>query len=69
MEIDVQIERIDNGFIVTANDSTKSKRFYPSMEAFAESQIIEPLRDADKYFKEHAACGELRKLTLRIDDV
>lgn len=53
MEIDVQIERIDNGYIVTGNDSTKTRTYFPSLEKFAEARIIENLRDIDKSIREH----------------
>jgi len=54
MEIDVKIERIENGYIVTGNDSAETKMFYPSLATFAECQIIEYLRDRDKSIREHS---------------
>lgn len=53
MEIDVQIERIDNGYIVTGNDSTKNRTYYPSLEKFAEAWIVENLRESDRAIREH----------------
>jgi len=53
MEIDVQIERIDNGYIVTGNDSTKTRTFYPTLEKFAEAWIVEQLRERDRSIREH----------------
>lgn len=53
MEIDVQIERIDNGYIVTGNDSTKNRIYYPSLEKFAEAWIVEKLREHDRSIREH----------------
>jgi len=47
MEIDVEIERISNGFIVTGHDSTKTKEYFPTMEKFVESRVIEPIQDAE----------------------
>ncbi|SEQ48059.1 hypothetical protein SAMN03080615_01617 [Amphritea atlantica] len=67
MEIDVQIERISNGFIVTGNDSTRTKQYYPSMESFVEDWVIDPIKDADKYFKEHNADGEIRRFKLKVE--
>lgn len=53
MEIDVQIERINNGYIVTGNDSTQSRTYYPSLEKFAEARIVEQLREHDRTIREH----------------
>lgn len=69
MEIDVEIERISNGFIVTGHDSTKTKEYFPTMEKFVESRVIEPIQDADKYFREHDSDGERRRFKLRIEAV
>ena len=55
MKIDVSIERISNGYIVTGNDSTREKRYYPNLEAFAEVWIIELLRESDICIREHEA--------------
>lgn len=55
MEIDVKIERIDNGYIVTGNDSTKTRTFYPNLVNFAECWIIEQLKERDKSIREHTA--------------
>ncbi len=48
MEIDVEIERIDNGYIVTSNDSARSRTYYRNLEDFATVWIVETLREADK---------------------
>lgn len=69
MEIDVEIERISNGFIVTGNDSTKTKEYFPSIEKFVESRVIEPMQDEDKYFREHNSDGERRRFKLRFEVV
>ena len=53
MNIDVTIERIDNGYIVTGNDSTKNKHYYDSLEKFAYSRILEDMREKDKEIREH----------------
>jgi len=58
MNIDVTIERIDNGYIVTGNDSTKNKNYFVSLEKFAESQIIEDLRELDAAIREHEKPNE-----------
>lgn len=54
MEIYVTIERIDNGYIVTGNDITKTKTYYPSLVNFAECWIIEQLKERDKLIREHS---------------
>lgn len=48
MEVDVQIERIDNGYIVTGNDSTKNRTYYQNLETFLEARVMEELRDRDR---------------------
>ena len=58
MEIDVQIERIRNGYVITGNDSTKQRTFYPTLEAFASTWIVENLREKDKQIQEHETPDE-----------
>jgi hypothetical protein len=53
MEIDVEIEQIDNGFIVTGNDSTKGKEYFPTIEKFLESRLLEQVRELDTQLKQH----------------
>ena len=53
MEINVKIERIDNGYIVTGLDSMETRTYYPSLENFAECWIIEQLKERDKSIREH----------------
>lgn len=48
MEIDVQIERIDNGYIVTGNDSTRNRMYYPNIEAFVKDRVLEELKHRDE---------------------
>lgn len=48
MEIDVSIERIANGYVVTENGDVKAKTYYESLEAFANARIIEELREIGK---------------------
>jgi len=52
MEIDVEIERIDNGYIITGNDSTRNRMFYPTLEDFANAWIIEELKERHKEISE-----------------
>jgi len=53
MNIDVSIEVIDNGLIVTGNDSTKNKRYFASLESFINSEILEEAREMDRDIKYH----------------
>lgn len=55
--IDVRIERIQNGYIVTENDSTRCRRYFPSLVSFVESGMVEAAKKEDKYFNEHYADG------------
>ena len=55
MNIDVKIERIDNGYVVSGKDESGEayKRFYANLENFVASMILEDLRDIDKSIREH----------------
>jgi hypothetical protein len=55
MDIDVKIERIGNGYIVTDNDSMKNKHYYATLERFAVALIVEQLRECDRSICEHKA--------------
>jgi hypothetical protein len=39
MHVDVTIERISNGFLVSYNNSLKIKEFYPTLEKFMEFSL------------------------------
>lgn len=67
MEIDVSIERIDNGYIITGNDSTKTRTYYPSLEKFAWSWIVEQLKERDRSIREHAIPDEPFTFKLKSD--
>lgn len=60
--IDVTIERIENGFLVTGNDGSKSKRYFPSLEKFVESEMLEAAKEEDKFYREHDSSGTLFSL-------
>jgi hypothetical protein len=62
INIDVEIERISNGYIATGNDSTKQRCYYRSLVEFAESVLLQELHNQDKYFKEH----DTEKLSVNI---
>lgn len=51
MEIDVTIERIDNGWIVSGKGVTTGKHYYDSLEKFANLCIAEDLREIDKQIR------------------
>lgn len=53
MDIDVFIEVIDNGYIVTGNDSTKTKRYFSSLESFVKTEILEAAKGKDDNIKHH----------------
>lgn len=63
MDLDITIERILNGFIVTDGGSSI---YYDSMRSIVERYICSSADIADKYFNEHDAEGETRRLTFRI---
>jgi hypothetical protein len=67
MNIDVEIERINNGYIVTGNDSTKARTYYPSLEKFAEEWIVDVLRVHDRSIREHEKPAEPFRFQLSSD--
>jgi len=67
MEIDVSIERINNGYIVTGNDSTKNKHFYGTLEDFAKCEILETLREKDRCIRESVTPDNPFSLKLTTD--
>jgi len=66
MNLELEIERIENGFIVTEDGR---RRYYDSMRKLVDCKIGESMDDADRYFKEHDAVGETRKLTFSVSAV
>lgn len=67
MEIDVKIERIENGYIVTDIDSTGNKCFYASLEDFATCRVVENLREKCSDIKHSEAQGETYTFKLTTD--
>lgn len=53
MEIDIKIERIDNGYILSGKGVTTGKHYYKDLETFANVVIVEELREIDKRIREH----------------
>lgn len=48
MNLDVTIERIENGYIVTGLKDSQDKHFYQSLEKFCADHITEEIREKDK---------------------
>ena len=63
MNLELEIERIENGFIVTEN---RKRRYYACMRDLVDCKIGEAMDDADRYFIEHDAVGEIRKLSFSV---
>ncbi len=61
--IDVHIERIQNGYIVTENDSTNCRRYYSSLESFVKLAMLDLAKEEDRYFSEHDTNGHQRHAT------
>lgn len=64
MNIDVEIERIENGFIVT--DRNNRKKFFSTMRQFVDCQICAAIDCADEYFCEHDLYGAKRRLIFAV---
>ena len=66
MFLEIEIERIENGFIVTEDGR---RRYYESMRNLVDCKIGEAMDGADRYFKEHDAAGAKRRLTFSVSEV
>ena len=66
MDLDVTIERIENGFIVTEGER---HRYYASMRDLVDQRIGEPMDSADRHFREHDMVGAVRRLIFRVEAV
>lgn len=62
MELDYNIERIQNGYIVTGNDGTQTKRFFNSIDKLVQTHISEELRELEKEHQESRSCGKVLRL-------
>jgi hypothetical protein len=70
MIVDVEIERIRNGFIVREKENgTEVSTYYQSMHDFVALKILDPQKELDRYFKEHKTDGEKRRLTFSIGNL
>lgn len=56
LNLSVNIERIDNGFIVTG-DNPKNRTYYESLAEFVSATILEAARTEDDFFNTHDANG------------
>lgn len=66
VDIDVEIERIENGFIITNGENRK--QYYSSMREFCNYHICEIIDKADKDFREHDSYGEKIRLIFAMRD-
>jgi len=66
MNLNVIIERIGNGYIVTEKDGS-GKWFYASLEKFAETWIIAPLKEQDASIRHHSVPEQPFYLKLESD--
>lgn len=53
MEIDITIERIDNGYILSGKGVTEGKHYINDLETFGMVVIVEELRELDRKIREH----------------
>ena len=65
MYIDVIVERINNGFIVTENSANKMPTYYPTLEKFVIGHIVEKMQEVDKMHRECETLG--LKYTLKAE--
>lgn len=70
MKVNADIERIENGFIVTTvANGLYSKSYYRTLREFINMTIGEMMDDQDLMFKEHETEGEKRTLQFSFTDV
>ena len=67
MKLDISIEVIDNGYIVSGEGVTNGKHYVRSLEGFFTEMISEHMRIKDKSIAQHEETGETYKLTLETD--
>jgi hypothetical protein len=66
MNLDVNIKRISNGFVVIGENEDVKETYYPTLESFVTGSILESIKDEDKMFREHDAEGEQIRLVASI---
>lgn len=52
INVDVDIERISNGYVVTGNDSTRQKRYYVSLTDFIEISLKDDLLEIQNMYRQ-----------------
>ncbi len=58
-----EIEPIGNGFVANHDGS---KLYYQSLAKLADANLVEPMRDADKYIREHeAANNDIMRMVIK----
>jgi hypothetical protein len=67
MEIDVDIKRISNGYVVKSNDSSNSERYYPTLGDIMRAWVIEDLNDRDREIRGSNSEGTVWKFKLKTD--
>ena len=67
MEIDVVIEPIDNGYIVSGKGVTEGKRYFKNLETFCNNIIMEEIKTFDSRVIHHEKNYESFKFCLFID--
>ena len=67
MNINIKIERITNGFLVTELNDPK-KTYYESLTLIINAYVIEEIVGLDKMHKEHDTVGEQYSFNVSLDD-
>ena len=57
IEMNVHIERIGNGYIVTDNECPEKKIFYSSLVKFVEANVVTVAREQDEHDTSHDCIG------------
>ena len=69
MNSDYIVERIDNGFIVTGNDSTKNRRYFSSLTELVQLHITEEIKELEKMYREHEYRDETLHFKFSLDEI
>ena len=68
MHINVTVERIANGFIITENKPDKMPTYYPTLEKFVIGHIVEDMQKEDKMHRECETLGCKYVLTAELKE-
>ena len=58
MKLNYEIERIENGYIATGNDSTKVKRFYKTIDDFIKENTADEIESLHEEHKHNDCHGQ-----------